>query len=214
MTFSLPRYSPREELVNALTHGTGALLSVAALTLMVVHAATHGTASHVVSASVFGATMVLMYIVSTLYHTFQAEGVKRIFRVLDHACIYVLIAGTYTPFTLVTLKGGLGWTLFCIIWGMALLGVLYKIFFINKMPILSVLGYIGMGWTAIMAVRPLLEALPLWGIIWMVIGGVMYTGGVIFYAWEKLPYNHAIWHGFVLAGTASHFITIYGFVLA
>lgn len=207
------RYNFREELANVLTHSLGMLLSIAALCLMVVYAAMYREASHVVGASIFGSAMVVLYGASTLYHTFQHPLAKRIFRILDHASIYLLIAGTYTPFTLVVLPVAWGWSIFGVIWGLALAGVLFKIFCIGRLEILCVVVYIGMGWLGIIALKPLLAALPLAGIFWLTAGGISYTFGVIFYAWHRLPYNHAVWHLFVMAGTFCHFVTVYWFVL-
>ena len=203
------RYTLREELANVLTHSLGMLLSIAGLCLMVVYAAMYRDATHVVGASVFGGTMVVLYGASTLYHTFQ----QRIFRILDHVSIYLLIAGTYTPFTLVVLPVGWGWSIFGVIWGLALAGIIFKILCIERLEVLCVAVYLGMGWLGIIALKPMLEALPLAGLLWLAAGGLMYTFGVIFYSWHRLPYNHAIWHLFVMAGTFCHFVTVYWFVL-
>lgn len=203
----------KEEIANAVTHSLGMLLSIAGLCLMVVYAAMHREASHVVSASVFGGAMVVLYGASTLYHSFQHPTLKHILRIVDHACIYLLIAGTYTPFTLVVLPVGWGWSIFGVIWGLALAGILFKVLCIGRLEVLCVAVYIGMGWLGILAIKPLLDALPLAGIAWLTTGGLMYTFGVGFYAWERLPYNHAIWHLFVMAGTFCHFVTVYWFVL-
>lgn len=207
------RYTGGEEVANALTHGAGIALSIAALTAMVVESSLHGDATRIVSVSVFGASMVLMYVFSTLYHSVQRPSVKRVFRVFDHLCIYLLIAGTYTPFTLVSIRGGWGWSLFGIIWGLALSGVIFKVFFIGKLRILSVAAYVAMGWLGIIALPPIIATLSSPALFWVSAGGILYTFGVIFYAWRRLPYNHAIWHLFVLAGTTCHFLSIYFYVL-
>jgi hemolysin III len=206
-------YTFREEVANALTHSVGAVLSVAALCVMVVYAVTHRDAPHVVGASVFGGTMVLLYGASTLYHSFQHPTAKQIFRILDHSCIYLLIAGTYTPFTLLVMPVAWGWSLFGVVWGLAVAGIIFKIFCIERLELLCVGVYLGMGWLGIIAAKPLLEVLPLAGILWTAGGGLMYTFGVIFYAWERLPFNHAVWHLFVMAGTFCHFVAIYWYVL-
>ncbi len=207
------RYSASAERANALTHGLGAVLSVAALCMLVINASAIGGTYRIVSVSVFGASMVLLYSASTWYHSVRDPRWKHWLRIFDHASIYLLIAGTYTPFTLVGLGGGWGWSLFGVVWGMALCGVTLKIFFVNKLPALSVGVYIGMGWLAIIAIKPVVAALPPAGLFWLVAGGLAYTFGVIFYCWESLRHNHAIWHLFVMTGTACHFISIYWYVL-
>lgn len=203
----------REELLNCITHGAGALLSIAALVLLVVFSALRGEASHVVSSTIFGTALLLLYTASTLYHSFQKPKVKQLFKVFDHCCIYLLIAGTYTPFLLVTLRGAIGWTLFGIIWFLAVAGIIFKIFFVNRFRILSPIAYILMGWIIIFAIKPLADALAPGGIIWLVAGGLAYTMGVVFYAWKKLPFNHAIWHLFVLSGSVCHFFAVIFYVL-
>jgi hemolysin III len=210
---SVEQHPAAAELANALTHGFGAALSVAALCMLVINASSIGGASRIVSVSVFGATMVALYGASTWYHSVRDPRWKHCLRVFDHSCIYLLIAGTYTPFMLVGLGGGWGWSLFGVVWGLALCGVVLKIFFINKLPVLSVGIYIGMGWLAIIAIKPVVAALPTAGLIWLVAGGLAYTFGVVFYAWESLRHNHAIWHLFVMTGTACHFVSIYWYVL-
>jgi hemolysin III len=201
-------YSLREELLNCITHGAGMLLSIAALVLLIVFSSLYGEASHVVSCTVFGVALLLLYTASTLYHSFQKPRVKQFFKIFDHACIYVLIAGTYTPFLLVTLRGVIGWTLFGIIWFLAVSGIILKVFFVNRFRILSPIAYIMMGWIIIFAIKPLAQALAPGGIVWLVAGGLAYTLGVVFYAWRKLPFNHAIWHLFVLSGSVCHFFAV------
>ncbi|MBC8402837.1 MAG: hemolysin III family protein [Candidatus Marinimicrobia bacterium] len=194
-----------EEIANSITHGIGAALSVAALVLLVVFAALRGDAWRVVGFSIFGSSLFILYLTSTLYHSFTNLKVKRFFRVLDHSVIFILIAGSYTPITLTVLRGPWGWTLFGLIWGLAIFGIVMKIVFFDRFNALSVVLYILMGWLAVIALKPLLSAAPLGLLIWMGIGGLSYTLGVIFYAWERLPFNHAIWHLFVLGGSISHF---------
>jgi len=206
-------YSVGEEIANSITHGIGAALSVAGLTLLVVLAAIYGDAWRVVSFSVYGSTLVILYLASTLYHSIQHPKVKPILRIFDHASIYLLIAGTYTPFTLVSMRGTWGWTIFGIVWGLAIVGIIFKTFFIGRFENLSTAAYVLMGWVVVIAFKELLVSLSTGGIIWLVIGGVTYTLGVIFYAWEKLPYNHAIWHLFVLGGSLCHFFAILFHVL-
>ena len=203
----------KEELINSITHGAGVALSIAGLAVLVTLAALRGTAWHIVSCSVYGATLVLLYTASTLYHSMRSPRVKRFFRIIDHAAIYLLIAGTYTPFTLVNLRGGWGWTLFGLVWGLAVLGVLFKIFFVDRFPIASTIVYILMGWLAVIAIKPLLAAVPSGGILWLLAGGLAYTLGVVFFAWEKIPYNHAAWHVFVLTGSICHYFAVLFYVL-
>lgn len=198
-----------EEVANTVTHGIGVGLSIAGLVLLVVRAALYGDVWQVVSFSIYGSSLILLYLASTLYHGFQSKRIKRIFRIFDHSAIYLLIAGTYTPFVLIALRGAWGWTLFGIIWGLAILGVSFKLIFGTKYEIVSTIFYVAMGWVVIIAIKPLIAALPFGGLMWLVAGGLAYTGGVVFYVWEKLPFNHAIWHGFVLAGSLFHFFSVW-----
>lgn len=199
----------REEPVNAFTHGIGVLLSVAGLVLLVVLAALDGgSAARVVGVALFGASLVLLYTASTIYHCARCPRVKRVFRRLDHAAIYLLIAGTYTPFTLLNLRGGWGWTLFGLVWGFAAIGIVLKAFYIGRLEILSTGAYIAMGWLVLIAVKPAFESIEPAGLMWLAAGGLSYTFGVVFYALNRLPYNHAIWHLFVLAGSICHFFAV------
>lgn len=204
---------PFEERVNAATHAIGALLSLVALGLLLLQAQSLGGVGRVVSVGVFGLSMVLLYSASTWYHSVLDPRWKRWLRVFDHACIYLLIAGTYTPFTLIGLRGSWGWTLFGIVWGLALAGVVLKVFFVGRWPWLSTAVYLAMGWLAVIATGPVVAALPPGGLLWLIAGGLAYTSGVLFYVWKSLPYHHAIWHCFVLAGTACHFVAVYVYVL-
>jgi len=209
----IPPYNFREELMNSITHGAGILLSITALVLLIVFSTSGGSVSHVVSCTIFGITLILLYTASTLYHSFRKPKIKQIFKVVDHSCIYLLIAGTYTPFLLVTLRGMLGWTMLGIIWFLAVAGVVFKIFFVHRFKIVSTIAYLLMGWIIVFAIKPLIDSLPSGGIVWLVAGGLAYTLGVIFYAWKKLPFNHAIWHLFVLAGSTCHFFAVTFYVL-
>lgn len=202
-----------EEVMNAVTHGVGTLLAVAGLVLLTVLAYLHGSIWHIVSFSIYGTTLVLLYLASTLYHSFTNERVKRIFKILDHSAIYLLIAGTYTPFTLVPLHGVLGWTVFSLVWGLAVIGIVLKVFFAGRYKLVSTLCYLGMGWFIVIAIKPLLATVPEFGMIWLFAGGLFYTLGSAFYLWKRLPYNHAIWHLFVLAGSISHFIAVFFYIL-
>lgn len=202
-----------EEIANTITHGLGAALGVAVLVLTVMAAALNGTITHVVAASVYGSTLILLYTSSAIYHGLPNGRAKRVFRILDHCAIYLLIAGTYTPFTLVTLHGPWGWSLFGIVWTLALLGIVYQCFFLGRMVALSTTVYVLMGWLAVTAFVPLARALPWQGLAWLVAGGLFYTVGVVFFA-SRWKFAHTVWHLFVMVGSACHFAAIYRFVLA
>lgn len=202
-------YPRNEELANRLTHGVGVLLGVAGLVLMVVASARHGDVWHVVSTAIFGATLVLLYAASTAYHSVAGEKIRRLMRKVDHAAIFLLIAGTYTPFVLVTLRGPWGWSLFGVIWGLAVVGVTMKFWFAGRFKLVSTLIYLAMGWLVLIAIKPLMAALPAGGMKFLVAGGLCYTGGAAFYLWKRLPYHHAIWHLFVLAGSICHWAAVY-----
>ncbi|MFO7570925.1 MAG: hemolysin III family protein, partial [Smithellaceae bacterium] len=191
----------------------GIALSAAALSLLLVYAGLYGTAVHIVSSAIFGTSLLLLYTSSTLYHSFRNPGVKRFFKIVDHSCIYILIAGTYTPFLLISLEGALGWTLFGIIWLIALIGIVLKIFFVHRFKIISTIAYIGMGWIIVFAIKPLIAALERGGLVLLVAGGLAYTLGVIFYAWKKMPFHHGIWHLFVIAGSVCHFFSVLFYVI-
>lgn len=202
-------YPRNEELANRLTHGVGVLLGVAGLVLMVVASARHVDVWHVVSTAIFGATLVLLYAASTAYHSVAGEKIRRLMRKVDHAAIFLLIAGTYTPFVLVTLRGPWGWSLFGVIWGLAVVGVTMKFWFAGRFKLVSTLIYLAMGWLVLIAIKPLMAALPAGGMKFLVAGGLCYTGGAAFYLWKRLPYHHAIWHLFVLAGSICHWAAVY-----
>ena len=204
---------PLEEVANSLTHGLGLCLSIAGLVMLVVLAAQRGTAWHIVACSVYGASLVLVYTASTLYHAIRHPRIKNVFRVFDHSAIFLLIAGTYTPFALVTLRGGWGWSLLGTVWGLAILGIIFKAIWNDGFHAGFVGLYILMGWLAIIAVRPLFAALSWSGMSWLLAGGVLYTLGVPFYASRKLPFGHSIWHGFVMGGSACHFCAVWLYVL-
>jgi len=207
-------YSPSEENANRLTHGLGVGLSVVGLVIMVIRAARLGDAWQVVSTTIFSATLVLLYSASTLYHSFRAEHRKALLQKFDHAAIFLLIAGTYTPFVLVTLRGPWGWTLFGVVWGLAVAGVALKFRFAGRYKLVSTLIYVGMGWLVIVALKPLSAALPAAGLKLLVAGGLCYTGGAVFYLWHRLPYHHAIWHLFVLGGSACHWAAVFFYVVS
>ena len=207
------RYSVAEEVAHATTHGVGLLLSVVALVVLVWFATLHGDLWHIVSVSIYGATLVLLYTASTLYHSIPHPRAKQVLQSIDHASIYLLIAGTYTPVTLTTLRGGWGFTLFGIVWGLALVGVLLEAFAKKRLRVVSLVLYLGLGWLAAVAVKPLFERVPLGGLALLLAGGLAYTAGVGFYVWRKLPYHHAVWHVFVLIGSVCHFFAVLLYVI-
>lgn len=198
------RQSLGEEIANSVSHGVGALAALTAAPVLIVAAARRGDAAFMVGACIFAATIVVMYVSSTLYHALADNRAKRVFRVLDHGSIYLLIAGTYSPFTLGVLRGAWGWTLFGIVWGLGILGIVMKSTGRAWHPIVSTGLYVLMGWLALIAVRPLGSVLPAFSIAWLAAGGLAYTAGVAFYAARRLRYGHFVWHLFVVAGTACH----------
>ncbi len=204
----------KEELFNSITHGLGACLGVAGTALAIVWAALYGDVYSVVAASIYGAMLIILYTMSTLYHAFTNETVKKVFRIFDHCSIFLLIAGTYTPLTLVTLRGPFGWTLFGIIWGMTVLGVVFNAISLEKFKAFSMVCYIVMGWLIILAIGPMTRALGFMpAMLYLLLGGIAYTLGIIFYAMKNVPYMHGIWHLFVLAGSILHYLCILLYVL-
>jgi hemolysin III len=198
----------REELANSLTHGFGAIASVAAGSALLVLAALRGNAWLTVGTAVFAMSLVALYGISALYHAVPAETAKARLKVADHCAIYVLIAGTYTPFMLGGVRGGLGWTLFGVIWGLAVAGMVFKLFFTGRFRSLSTGVYIAMGWLVVLAAKPIAEALPGSVLVWLAVGGIAYTAGTAFYLNRRIPYSHAIWHLFVIAGSTSHVVAL------
>lgn len=198
----------REEIFNSITHGIGTLLSIAALVFLVITAAIKGNVWHIVSFSVFGTTLVLLYLSSTLYHSFTKIKLKNLFVRFDHAAIFLLIAGTYTPFLLTALRGAFGWTLFGIIWTVAIAGIVIRSIYLTRFRKLMVGLYVAMGWMFVVAIGPMMKNLPGISLIFLLIGGAMYSIGVIFYVWRNLKYGHGIWHLFVLAGSIMHFFSV------
>lgn len=201
-------YSRGEEIFHSISHGIGAGLSIAGLTVLVVLASLFGNIYQIVGFSIYGATLTILYLASTLYHSFQSPRLKRVFKIVDHASIYLLIAGTYTPFLLVAIRGAWGWTLLIVIWGLALLGVGFKTVFIHRFEKLSVLAYVLMGWLCVVAVNELVANIPRGGLIWLAAGGAAYTIGVVFYALHRVPYMHAVWHLFVMGGSVCHYFAV------
>ncbi len=208
--WALPKHSQSvgEELANSISHGIGLVAAVVGAPVLIVAAVWRGSAAGVVGASVFAATLVMLYFTSTLYHALPGDRAKRVFRVLDHAAIFFLIAGTYTPFTLGVLRGGWGWTLFGLVWGLAVVGVVLKVVGGVRYPVLSTSIYLAMGWLVLIAVKPLWDRVPMWGLFWLLAGGLAYTVGVAFFAARRLRYGHFVWHLFVVAGTVCHFIAV------
>ncbi len=202
-----------EEILNAATHGVGTIFALIGLGVLTVSVYSNGSIWHLLSVIIYGTSLVLLYLSSTLYHSFTNERAKYILKIFDHAAIYVLIAGNYTPFTLIPLHGALGWTIFSVIWVLAIIGIIFQIFFVNRFKVFSTLCYLLMGWFAVVMIKPLLVTLPIEGIYWLVGGGIFYSVGAIFYLVHKIPYNHAIWHLFVLAGSIAHFVAVLKYVL-
>jgi hemolysin III len=201
-----------EEIANSLSHGLGLALSLAGLVVLIVVAALHGSVLSIVSCSVYGATLVCLYAASTVYHAVWAPRWKRVLKIVDHSCIYLLIAGTYTPFALVALRGGWGWTLFGVVWALAFGGIIFKLWFVDRYPIASTIFYLLMGWSVVIALKPLIHVVPTGALLWLLAGGLAYSAGVIFFAMPRVRYSHAVWHGFVLAGSIFHYLAILHYV--
>ncbi|CAN5856192.1 hemolysin III family protein [soil metagenome] len=206
------RYTPAEEIANGLTHGVGLGASLAGAALLIAITALHGDGWQIASSVVYGSSLVTLYMASTLYHSFRGRA-KRALRVFDHCCIYLLIAGSYTPFALVSLHGGWGWTLFGLVWGFAVAGIVFKVFFTGRLNALSTAVYVLMGWLAVVAARPIIEAVPMGGIWLLLAGGIVFTAGTLFYHNRRVPYSHTIWHVFVISGSVLHFLAISKYVL-
>lgn len=202
-----------EEIANAITHGVGAVLSIVGLTLLIVLSSLEGTPWHVISFTIYGVTMLLLYVSSTLVHSFPEGKVKDLFEIFDHSSIYLFIAGTYTPFLFIAVKGTTGWTLFGIVWGIALAGIVFKAFFVKKFFFISTILYVFMGWMIVFAWDSLTQNIAHQGIVLLVVGGVLYTIGAVFYVWRGFRFHHMIWHMFVLGGTVLHFLAIILYVL-
>ncbi len=207
------RYTPREEIANSVIHGLGIIASIVGLAILVGVAARDGDVRELVAGSVFGATLILAYTASTLYHGVPVPRARPVLRKLDHVSIFLLIAGTYTPFTLLALEGTLGWTLFCVIWGLALAGIVFEFTPLRRHTGLAVTLYLLMGWAGIVAIKPLAASLQRGGVILLLLGGLAYTIGVVFYVWRRVPYSHAIWHAFVLAGSVLHYLAILFYIV-
>jgi hemolysin III len=201
-------HSFREELANALTHGLGALLALCAGAVMVTLTALWGDGWQLAGAIVFTVALLLLYVASTLYHAITHAGAKARLKVFDHCAIFLLIAGTYTPFTLISLRGAMGWALFATIWALAFAGIVFKLFFTGRFKLMSTLMYVAMGWLSVLAVGPMLERIDAWTLGWLLAGGIAYTAGTVFYLNQRIRYSHAIWHAFVIAGSVCHFVAV------
>ena len=206
-------YSPTEEKINIISHAVGFSLSIVGLVFLVTNAIVYGDVRHIVSFSIFGTSLIILYAASTFYHSVKKLELRRILKIIDHASIYILIAGTYTPFTLVTLNGALGWWIFGISWSLASIGIILKLFFTGRYNFISTLMYVLMGWVIIFAIKPLLNILPFEGFLWVLAGGISYTIGAILYGIRKIKFNHAIFHLFVLTGSFCHFMSVYFYVI-
>ncbi|MEN2767551.1 PAQR family membrane homeostasis protein TrhA [Ornithinibacillus xuwenensis] len=206
-------FSKGEEIANATTHGVGVLLSIAGLVLLIVFSAFEGTALHVVSFTIFGATMVILYTSSTLVHALPPGKAKDLFEIFDHSSIYIFIAGTYTPFTLLVIEGALGWTMFGVIWGLAVAGIVFKAYFVKKFLFTSTILYLLMGWLIVIGWNRIVVNLESGGVVLLVAGGLCYTFGTIFYMWRGFKYHHMVWHILVLAGTICHFFCVLLYLL-
>lgn len=202
-----------EEIANSITHGLGMIFGIVSLIAMLICSEKMGSVRAEVSSAIFGSALILLYFSSTLYHAVWHLKAKQILQIVDHMMIYVLIAGTYTPFTLVALGGSWGWSLFGVVWGLALIGIVFKLFFTGRFEKLSLSIYLGMGWLAVIAIKPFLHVIPIPGLLWIVAGGLCYTFGVIFYAYDRIRYAHTVWHLFVLVGSLCHVIAILFYVL-
>jgi hemolysin III len=210
-------YAPQsrmgEEIANSITHGVGIVLAIGGLAVLTAFASLYGNAWHIASCSVFGGTLVILYTASTLYHSVHLPRAKKVLRTLDHSAILLLIAGTYTPFTLVNMRGPWGWSLFFIVWVLAVLGVVFQVTILQNRKIASLVLYIIMGWLAMVAVKAMLATIATGGLVLLILGGLVYTAGIGFYGWKRLPYHHAVWHLFVLAGSILHFFAVLFYVI-
>ncbi|MHB1627830.1 MAG: PAQR family membrane homeostasis protein TrhA [Bacilli bacterium] len=206
-------FTGKQEFANAVSHALGIAFSLAALAALIILSTQHANAWHVVTFTIYGFTMLLLYTCSTLLHSLPQGRAKNVFEILDHSAIYLFIAGTYTPILLIVVRGWEGWTLLCVVWAIAAAGIVFKAFYVKEFMLLSTIGYVLIGWLAVLVINPIIHALPLPGILYLFSGGLFYTLGSIFYVWRKLTYHHAIWHLFVLAGSICHFILIIVYVL-
>lgn len=206
-------YEHKEEQFNIISHAVGLVLSIVALVLLVIYSVKYGSATHIVSFSIYGTSLIVLYSASTFYHYSKSPKLRSRLNIFDHAAIYVLIAGTYTPFTLVVLKGWVGWTIFGISWGLALVGIILKLFYTGKYDTISTIAYVLMGWLIIIAIKPLVDNFSFNGLVWLLFGGIFYTIGAVLFMMHSIKYNHAIFHIFVLLGSFCHFMAVFYHVL-
>ena len=211
--YHLITYSEEEELANRLTHIFAAAISLVGIVFLVIAASRTGDPYRIVSSAIFCGSLSVFYVISTLYHTIRSPKSRYVFRVLDHAGIYLVIAGTYTPFTLVPLRESSGWALFGVVWGLAIAGAIFKSFMTHRLAFLAPVLYIALGWLIVVDLEGLLTLVPIKGVLWLVAGGLFYTVGIVFYAFDRIPYNHAIWHVFVIAGSLCHYLSILWYVV-
>lgn len=209
----LPQYTTGEEIANSITHAVGVVLSIAGLAVLTAFASVFGSVWHIVSCSIYGATQIILYTASTLYHSIPLGRAKAVLRILDHSAVFLLIAGTYTPFALVNLHGAWGWSIFILIWILAIIGVILQVRMINQKGFVTAIPCIAMGWLSLIVLKPLIESVAVGGLILLLVGGCFYTLGVGFYVWQRVPYHHAIWHGFVLMGSLCHFFAVLFYVI-
>jgi hemolysin III len=205
---NIENFTKGEEITNAILHGIGLGLAVAALVILIVFASIKGDVRYVVSYTIYGSTLVLLYLASTLYHSLPEGRGKDVFEILDHSAVYLLIAGSCTPLAFVAIRGALGWTIFGIIWGLSAVGIVFKVFWVKKFVVLSTILYIAMGWLIVIAIKPLMKFMSTTSLVFLIVGGVLYTLGTNFYIWRGMKYHHAIWHIFVLGGSICHFFTM------
>lgn len=206
------RYTLGEEIFNAVTHGVGAALAVAGCIIVIVMSAVYGNAWNIVSSAVYGGTLIILYVMSTMYHSLTNKTAKKVFRIFDHCTIFLLIAGTYTPYTLVTIRGVWGWIVFSLVWGSATLGIVLNAVNMEKFKKFSMISYVASGWAIILAIKPLISSIAFGGLMLLLLGGIFYTVGIVFYAMKKLRYMHSIWHMFVLVGSVMHYFSILFYV--
>lgn len=202
------RYTLGEEIFNSVSHGAGGMLAIAGTVVLIVIAALYSNAWGVVSSAIYGASMIILYTMSTLYHAITNKKAKSFFRIMDHNTIFILIAGTYTPYTLVPLRGPVGWTLFGIIWGAAIIGIVFNSISLEKAKKLSLVCYVAMGWAIIFAIKPMIASVTKTSLVFLLIGGIFYTAGIVFYAVKKIRYFHSVWHLFTVGGTVFHYFSI------
>ncbi|MCP3850033.1 MAG: hemolysin III family protein [Gammaproteobacteria bacterium] len=206
-------YTYHEEIANTISHGVGVILSITGLTVLVAYSSLYGDIWHIVSSSIFGVSLILLYTASTLYHAIPVPKAKAILKQIDHSAIYLLIAGSYTPFLLVNLHGIIGWSLFVLVWSIAIAGIILEVLRKDRFKKLSIALYLGLGWLVVAAIKPMLDAVEKGGLILLLIGGLFYSIGVFFYVRKKMLYHHAIWHLFVLAGSISHYFAVLFYVI-